>query len=163
MEFSHHQIHETQTGVTEFKTKFRIPIEVYRLCAAVAVASIIAAGVVFSRGGNTEVESTLEETKIKFEQPNKQIEYSPVIPVPKREQKAEEVAAEAKDVVAEATVPIPRPRPVTDGFYYAEILTQGDGEGSEFHYKWKPCIRGIDFPEACRKPERNRRAFPVPR
>src|SRR5215510_1649810 len=109
MEFSHHQIQETETGLTESTTKFRIPIEVYRLGAAVAIASIVAAGVVFSQGGNTDIEARLEETKIKFEQPNRQIEYSPVTPVRKREEKLKEVVAEVETVVDEATVPIPRP------------------------------------------------------
>jgi hypothetical protein len=141
------------------KVGFEIPAETYRLAAIGAVACLLAIAVIYSRNESNATEDTPRGSKQAFQQPKdvKQAEgtFTPTT-------KVAEVPDERRFEIA-GSLPLPRRRPATPGFYYELVRAQGDGAEGEYELTERRCIPNLDMPQPCYLPERGRRTFPLRR
>lgn len=134
---------------------FRMPAAISRLAVVIGVAGLVAGAVVHSRDTNTASRASPQA----FVQPRDRLQadggFTPAAAVAD--------LPEPKDLDMAAAVPLPRPRPSTPGYYYELMRAQGDGEEGEYVLVARQCRPGIDMPEPCYFPERERRDFPLRR
>ncbi len=139
----------------KFKLEFEIPVEVYRLVFVVCIASMIAGGVIFSRGGNSQIAVGMHGSELKFDQPK--LSPGRFLPTPQiAEQQVD------KSIELATAIPLPIPRPETPGFYYELMRPQGEDSDDPYEKYARPCVPG-DMPEQCSLPERERENFPLRR
>jgi hypothetical protein len=134
------------------KFNFEIPAGMYRLAAVGTVASFIAIAVIYSRDGNVATEFTSKQAFIQLK--DREQAEGRFTPTPKV------IESEDKLIAANA-FPLPRQRPVTPGFYYELVRSQGDGGEGEYVLVERECIPKVDMPQPCYLPERDRRNFPL--
>ena len=139
--------------------RFAVPAKAYRLAVVGTVASLLAIAVVYSRNGSSATEDAARTSKQAFQQPKdiKQAEGT-FTPTPK----VAEVPNEKSFEIA-GSLPLPRRRPVTPGYYYELVRAQGDGAEGEYELTERRCIPNVDMPQPCYLPERGRRNFPLRR
>lgn len=140
-----------------------------RLAVVAGVAVIVVGAVVASRDETTSA----PPSRLTFVQPKDRIQadggFTPNTVVADLPQPAErEVAelpepADSTELSVAAATPLPPPRPRTPGYYYELMRAQGDGEEGEYVLAARECRPGIDMPEPCYFPERERRNFPLRR
>jgi hypothetical protein len=136
--------------------KCEIPAEMYRLALVGAIGGLLTSAVIYSRSGNVATKVAPPET---FQQPKdrQQAEgrFIPTLKLPG--------VSEDKELEIANAYPLPRQRPITPGFYYELVRTQGDGEEGEYVLTPRQCIPNVDMPEPCYQPERGRQDFPLRR
>jgi hypothetical protein len=141
------------------KVGFEIPAETYRLAAIGAVACLLAIAVIYSRNGSNATGDDPGNAKQAFQQPKDQIRAEATFtPTPK----VAEVPDEKGFEIA-GSLPLPRRRPVTPGYYYELVRAQGDAAEGEYGLTERRCIPNVDMPQPCYLPERGRRNFPLRR
>jgi hypothetical protein len=133
----------------------KIPEQLRRLAVAGIVAGIVTTAVMHSRSEHVASEDTQHSAA--FQQPKERQQAEGWFTPTPRLDVAEVRAAEIAN-----TVPLPRSRPSTPGFYYELVRAQGDGDGNYVLVERK-CIPKVDTPEPCYLPERGRRNFPLRR
>ena len=132
-----------------------------RLGLVGATACLLATAVIYSRDGRIAINTEAIQTNSKqtFMQPEK-YQHAEVraTPTPKV------LAVPEDDRLQIATVlALPRPRPVTPGYYYERVRAQGDGVEGEYELTERKCIPKVDMPQPCYLPERGRQNFPIRR
>jgi hypothetical protein len=141
------------------KLKFRIRPEISRLAVAGIFASLLATAMIYSRDGSGATEGAQYSSKQMFIQPKDWVQAEArFTPTSKMRDTSRDQALEIANAF-----PLPRPRPVTPGYYYEQVRAQGDGEEGEYALVERRCIPKIDMPRPCYLPERGRQKFPVRR
>jgi hypothetical protein len=134
-----------------------VPAALRRLAAVAVVASFVAVAAVYSRDGNAP--TVPPASKQAFVQTMDRVQaegrFIPTVNV------AELSDSKGPDIAT--AYPLPRPRPMTPGYYYELARAQGDGEEGEYVLVERQCRPNIDMPEPCYLPERERRDFPLRR
>jgi hypothetical protein len=131
-------------------------ISLYRLAAVGTVASFVTIAVIYSRDGNVATEVSPKQTFIQLK--DREQAEGRFTPTPK-------VPSESEDngLVIATPFPLPRQRPVTPGFYYELVRSQGDGVEGEYVLIERQCIPMVEMPQPCYLPERERQNFPLRR
>jgi hypothetical protein len=141
------------------KFRFAIPAEMYRLAAVGTIASLLTTAVIYSRDGNVATEIIPHGSKQAFIQPkDREQAEGKFIPTPKVPEVSEDKGLEIANAF-----PLPRPRPITPGYYYELVRAQGDGVEGEYVLIERRCIPKVDMPQPCYLPERGRQHFPLRR
>jgi hypothetical protein len=139
------------------KPCLQIPAAMSRLAVVGILASLVTTAVIYSRDGNAAARAGLSGSGQAFIQPkDRQVAEAMFIPTPKVADASENVRMEVADAV-----PLPRPRPVTPGYYYDLVRAQGDGEEGDYVRVERQCIPNVDMPVPCYLPERGRESFPL--
>jgi hypothetical protein len=138
---------------------FVIPAAIYRLAVVGTVTCLVATAVIYSRNGIVAAEDVSRAPRQAFQQPkDREQEEGSFIPTPKLAEAADEQRLEIA-----SSLPLPRRRPVTPGFYYELVRAQGDGAEGEYELTERRCIPKVDMPQPCYLPERGRENFPLRR
>jgi hypothetical protein len=138
---------------------FVIPAAMYRLAVVGTVMSLVATAVIYSRNGIVAAEGTSHAFRQAIQQPkDREQAAATFIPTPKLAE-----ASDEKRLEIASSLPLPRRRPVTPGFYYEQARAQGDGAEGEYELTERRCIPKVDMPEPCYLPERGRENFPLRR
>jgi hypothetical protein len=138
---------------------FLIPAAVYRLAVVGTVTSVVATAMIYSRNGIVAAQNTSHAFRQAFQQPkDREQADGAFIPTPKLAE-----ASDEKRLETASSLPLPRRRPVTPGFYYELVRAQGDGAEGEYELTERRCIPKVDMPEPCYLPERGRENFPLRR